>query len=797
MALYGDVSGIGLGEMFGFLTANALQGVLSVSDPRGGSFRLYFREGRIFIPSSDHEGIQSLGRVVETDGVLSRAWAGMIRELRKRSDRFRRLGAEPDESRRRRYAEEVHDLLLLDEGRFEFRPGPLPSAVAHELDAGRGLSLEPQAIVMEVARRADERERVRRNIPSGRVVLTPAEGCAEEVARVLRGQGADLRRAPLDGNRPVEALLRAWGGSQLELLGSLASLVEGGRLVPLSGAETRARLAQLLSAGDLPLAAGLLGHLADVEEPELALRMALELTGSPAFRGSGEVSCTWSTDGLRAFALLRELLAQGSPCTLTLRHPGGLRQVALLPGVLSVLAQGHTEAPVLEQYLVQLGHMRAEDLRRSRGAEAPSSEGATRLGDRLGRVAVEQGLMEQFLDQLAEVALWRRCEVQLRNRGAIPRDQDAQVPVVSLSPALSRRLHEGLRGWEATLAQVPGLDAVFARGPKARSDDPAARFFARFSLARNLEELCRLAEAPRLQLVRLAAQGLKAGYLRRPGAAELGKWVAQARAQTNEIVAYRLVRAGVAFGMREQFLPLLGAYRGRDLLPRAEPALHGELEGVGLPALLQTLHEGRRTGSLSVTAAGRAERLYFQDGNAFLLRRAEDAAGQEFVHFFLGEGGEDGGPPAAASVQESELTEDELRDLKDRFLEVMFWEEARFSFAQNDLPEEFFSPPPGVTKLALHTARFLLETVHMMAEWDSIRRVIGGKEAVLEFASPDAQLAAVQAGECARSLTLVDGRLGFEDLLRASGEPRLQVGRTMAQLVETERLRVRREGAAV
>jgi hypothetical protein len=69
--------------------------------------------------------------------------------------------------------------------------------------------------------------------------------------------------------------------------------------------------------------------------------------------------------------------------------------------------------------------------------------------------------------------------------------------------------------------------------------------------------------------------------------------------------------------------------------------------------------------------------------------------------------------------------------------------------------------------------------------------VIGSGRAVLEFAGPEDKLEAVRLGQCERGLTLIDGRLDFEGLLRASGEPRLELGQVVAGLVEAGKLRVR------
>src|SRR5690606_36926593 len=72
-----------------------------------------------------------------------------------------------------------------------------------------------------------------------------------------------------------------------------------------------------------------------------------------------------------------------------------------------------------------------------------------------------------------------------------------------------------------------------------------------------------------------------------------------------------------------------------------EPVLEGDLDGVGLAAILQALRDQRRTGTLLVRAGGREERLLFHRGDAFLLRLGEDEETADFAAFLLGDEGSD------------------------------------------------------------------------------------------------------------------------------------------------------------
>jgi len=782
MAIYGDVSSLGLEDVFRFLAGNAQEGVLTVRGGNNASFRLYFRDGRIFIPYSDQEGIESLGKVLQPNGVITRAWGGLMHQLRKRSGRLRRIALKKAETVKRQYTEEIHSLFLWDEGHFEFAHGALPSLIDEELEAGRGLLVEPTAIVMEVARRSDERSLVRRMIPSGRVILrVQNEG---KVAKALEEFAPEGKPSDFDGRTGLDALLEAWGASHMEALIAIASQIEAGFLAPISPEEAEALIDQALLEDDPRLAGTLLGHLIDVQ-PSRGSSVRLGPVGafinSTAFKEGPEVTCAWRLDGQRLFLLAREALDSGAAFTLEFRLKERVLRIATLPGVLSVSSEGPWSTPPLKDYLLRLG-MLPESL-----AERADTLSEETLHARAGSGSLERASLERLIEELADLAFWGSADVVLKNRGSIDGSSSSSL-IVALNAKTVKRVRDGLRHWSWIFGSVPGEAAVYLRSKQTRRNDPAAKFFGRFSPARNVGELQRFAEAPRLKFAEFVAKGLKAGYLVRPNADQLERWAREAQQQNNHILAHRLIRAGSAFGYGPQFDELAEAYRGRQLATRPEPVLHGELSGTSLPAILQDLSRSRRSGVLKVTSGTREEKLHFFEGDAFVLRYT-DTEGEDFVNFLLGDDKHDLVDPVQ-SVDESELGAQELRELKDSFLELMFLADATFAFYINDLPEEFFAPRQGVTKVALDTGRFLLEAVGAMDAWDGIRAKIGDGAAVLRFVDPDTKLNAVRERDCAQTLTLVDGRLSFDELVRLSGEDRLQVGRVCADLLAAGELQV-------
>lgn len=227
--------------------------------------------------------------------------------------------------------------------------------------------------------------------------------------------------------------------------------------------------------------------------------------------------------------------------------------------------------------------------------------------------------------------------------------------------------------------------------------------------------------------------------------------------------------------------------------------LHGDLTGIGFAAVLQSLNTQRRSGTLTVYTSDREESLYFSRGDAFVLLRQEVEEGQ-FARDFLGESWVDGveqksveqEPICVGLVPIDELSEDEQRVVKDTFLDVLFWDEAQFVFLKDDLPADFHDPGRTVGKVALKTRGFLMEAIQRLTEWDEVRKVVGSRNAVLDFMDFEEKMNQSKSvyGSTLQVLTLIDGNLSFEQIVNLSGLGYLEVGRIVKELLEDGHLEV-------
>lgn len=250
-------------------------------------------------------------------------------------------------------------------------------------------------------------------------------------------------------------------------------------------------------------------------------------------------------------------------------------------------------------------------------------------------------------------------------------------------------------------------------------------------------------------------------------------------------------------GVKEALAAHAKAEVERSEQGKARRDLHGNLAGIGLAAVLQSLNTQRRTGTLTVFTDEREEHLYFRYGEAYVL--IHEKGDDEFAKDFLGESwmdtvqiSQDFASAHSGSLSESDLTEADLRAVKDKFLDMLFWDEAEFVFVKDALPPEFSEPGEKVSKIALQTGRFLLEAIQRLTEWDGVRKVIGSRAAVLDFMDFERKMdqSTAVSGRNLQIMTLIDGRLTFEQVVRLSGLEHLEVGRVVTELVDAGHLKV-------
>lgn len=812
MPFSGNVETIPLDEVIQFIASNSVDGMLTVAGG-GAKLTLHFFDGMAFFPFSAKRGTYSLGKILRQTGVLSREALEkhMEHARQNRIQELRALEAQAsttqlEDAKRKQYEEEIHDVFLWRRAYFEFFPGSAAEEIQRDRQLGKGATFEPTALLMEVARRADERRRIRRSIPSGRAILVAKKGHEAPIDKALAARQIDVVGNPFEGRASLEELLEKWGIPHHQALGTVAPLVEGGHVEPLALDVARSAFEQSLALGDARAASRFLVHVIELGAPPrepLDLGLEKDLLTAPTWRSADEIPFTTRFSGPRAFALLRLLVSPPQATfTFTAREDGREKRLSLSPEHLTLTATTDEFTPPVAKYLRRMNLVSEVDLKAATFVadqdRVPPTDILVRSG-KLKEEDVRRAALEKVVDELAELLLWRDVEIEIRNR-ARPftgkGESGALGLSIALSPQLQERLAEGIEKWFEAGKAVPGEDSLYFEGEKTKDGDPAGKFFSRFDGRRTVGELRRLAKADALEFVRFVHAGLKRGYARRPTREEIAHRLDTALKQQDDVRAYRLARAGVVFGLGEPFSTHLDKLKALDALPSPDsrPSLEGDMRGLSLAAVLQGLRTRGRTGTLVLTDGKRESKLYFHRGSVFLLR-VEDAAAQEFVDFFLDGGTKEiefvgGSLDQRGQVSETDLDADEARRVKDEILDVLFWEDAKFTFWKNDLPPEFFDPNMSTTKVALNTDVFLMEAIGRIQEWDSVRRVIPSGKCSMAFASLEAKLTAIRERGMSEVLTIVDGRHTFDDVVRISNQSRLEVGRLLRDLADAGDLRV-------
>ncbi len=206
MALCGDLSTMGLEDIFQWLAVGKKTGVLELKGPMHTK-RVAFHEGRITsIWSSDPreylgQYLLAFNRITEEQLRDALATQEDEQQLLGRILVNRQLVTEAEIRRivQVKVEESIFDTFLWNVGSFEFHDG----AASHQ--KSMLLSLDVTGIVLEGARRLDDWKRIRRVIKGGDAVLSAiSEAIAERLP--LAPEDADIL-ARLDGNKRVDQLV--------------------------------------------------------------------------------------------------------------------------------------------------------------------------------------------------------------------------------------------------------------------------------------------------------------------------------------------------------------------------------------------------------------------------------------------------------------------------------------------------------------------------------------------------------------------------------------------------------------
>ncbi|MCZ6572706.1 MAG: DUF4388 domain-containing protein [Planctomycetota bacterium] len=256
MNFAGDLSNIGLSEVFEEIHLDRLTGTLSIQEHSGLSAHIHFVDGRIRLVSLGPEHPFDYPAILaEAQVVTEKALAEAARRERRRTWKSAlRRSEEFDEARfdaavAARLGEEVVDLLVWKQGTFSFSEGDPDGTRFDREQRECRILIHPKELMLEAQRRRDAWVRLRKHLATPRTeILVPAPSRQEKppvVEDVL---------AYFDGTTDLSGVLSGLGEERFHVLNTIADLVEEGLLVAASVEHLHHLAADAKKNGDIHVA---------------------------------------------------------------------------------------------------------------------------------------------------------------------------------------------------------------------------------------------------------------------------------------------------------------------------------------------------------------------------------------------------------------------------------------------------------------------------------------------------------------------------------------------------------------
>jgi len=277
MGFAGELSTIGLAEVFQNVAFNRLTGTLAVTG-REQRVSIHFDAGRVRLFSPGPGQAMEYPRIAAKAGA---APADIIAELaaRRRKKTFRSALRQAgcldeeiyDEAVADAIREEIIVLFSWRKASFVFEEGKPDELVFDREQRECSISLDPQGLAMEAARRIDEWASISRHIASEKEIFLPAEGV---VAETLDEEVRPLAEL-LDGTRDIAGLVDALPHGKFHVMRLLTRLMDEGVVVRATSEHLRTCATQAQAGGDIHRAVRHLEAALEREDGDLETRREL------------------------------------------------------------------------------------------------------------------------------------------------------------------------------------------------------------------------------------------------------------------------------------------------------------------------------------------------------------------------------------------------------------------------------------------------------------------------------------------------------------------------------------------
>jgi tetratricopeptide (TPR) repeat protein len=258
VAIKGDLSAVGLADVFQMLAMSQRVGTLVVQDKESRKCIFFSGNSVRLLSLGPRKGLR-LGDMLVRAGRITRE---QLEEcLAAQKETSRRLGeilverglATEEEVRafvKRQIEEEIYDLFLWQRATFEFIEGDPPPELASDDATVQSLVFDVNGLLMEACRRVDEWGRIHQAIPSSDAVFRWADEGAREAARSAQEPVVRLLAEALDGASTVRDLCDQSVEGNFAVCSAMREWVEAGRIQEVPPAEVVQKARALRAAGE-------------------------------------------------------------------------------------------------------------------------------------------------------------------------------------------------------------------------------------------------------------------------------------------------------------------------------------------------------------------------------------------------------------------------------------------------------------------------------------------------------------------------------------------------------------------
>ncbi len=257
MSFKGDLSTIGLAEVFQMISMSQKEGTLIVQDAESRKAIYFGKEGVQLLSSGRRKGFR-IGDLLVRAGKIS---VGQLREVLEKQEQTKKLLGEElidagivtqediEEVVRSQIEEEIYDLFLWKKAAFEFIEGPPIDELRDPDSRAIRLALDVNGLLLEAVRRTDEWTIINQKIPSMDCVYAFVSEATRAEADATARDSAKAVYANVDGQATVNDVIEAALVPRFEVCKVLVELLDGGRIRMLSASETAAVAKQRLEEG--------------------------------------------------------------------------------------------------------------------------------------------------------------------------------------------------------------------------------------------------------------------------------------------------------------------------------------------------------------------------------------------------------------------------------------------------------------------------------------------------------------------------------------------------------------------